>query len=64
MSLAGIVICIVLILSILINLFVSMVIFISEDEHVVDHVKIYQLFEAPKYQQLRSYLMEEQYVVL
>ena len=35
---------IVVFLIVSINLFVSLVIFIAEDYHLIDHVKIYELF--------------------
>jgi hypothetical protein len=34
----------VIFLIIMINLFVTLVIFLAEDEHVPDYVKIYELF--------------------
>ena len=64
MRLGCIIVTTILFLSVVINLFVTLVIFIAEDEHVIDHVKIYEVFEKPKYQKLRKYLMKEQYVVL
>lgn len=64
MKLFLIAISIVIFLIISINLFVSLVIFIAEDYHVIDHVKIYELFEAPPYQRIRDQLMAHNYTIL
>lgn len=51
-------------LIIMINLFVTLVIFLAEDEHVADYVKIYELFELPRYQNIRSKLIKHNYTIL
>jgi hypothetical protein len=37
-----------------INFFVSLVIYLGEDYHIIDQIKIYEVFEEPIYRKLRS----------
>lgn len=54
----------VLFLIVIINMFVTLVIFIAEDKHAIDHVKIYELFEAKHYRQITKQIMKNNYTIL
>lgn len=64
MKLLGIVGLLALFLMVSINLFVMLVIYIAEDYHVPDYVKIYELFESDRYQKVRQQLMAHNYTIL
>ena len=64
MKLLGILGLLALFLMVSINLFVMLVIYIAEDYHVPDYVKIYELFESDRYQKVRQQLMAHNYTIL
>lgn len=54
----------ILFLIVIINMFVTLVIFIAEDKHAIDYVKIYELFEAKRYQRITKKIMKNNYTLL
>lgn len=54
----------VIFLIVTINIFVTMVIFLAEDYHILDYVNIYEVFELPKYRQVRSKILKNNYTIL
>lgn len=47
-----------------INFFVSIVIFLGEDYHVIDQIKIYEVFEEPLYKKVRKQMINQNYTIL
>jgi hypothetical protein len=45
-------------------MFVTLVIFLAEDYHILDYVNIYEVFELPKYQQIRNQILKNNYTIL
>lgn len=64
MKLLGIVGLLALFLMVSMNLFVMLVMYLAEDYHVPDYVKIYELFESDRYQKVRQQLMAHNYTIL
>lgn len=64
MGLSVILITIVVFLLVIINFFVNLVLYIGEDYHVIDQIKIYEVFEEPLYKKVRSEMMNKNYTVL
>lgn len=64
MRLFIIILSIVIFLIVTINMFVTLVIFLAEDYHILDYVNIYEVFELPKYQQIRNQILKNNYTIL
>lgn len=64
MRLFIIILSIVIFLIVTINMFVTLVIFLAEDYHILDYVNIYEVFELPKYQQIRNKILKNNYTIL
>lgn len=64
MKLLGIIGLLALFLMVSMNLFVMLVMYLAEDYHVPDYVKIYELFESDRYQKVRRQLMTHNYTIL
>lgn len=47
-----------------INFFVSLVIFLGEDHHVIDQIKVYEVFEQSIYKKLRREIINQNYTIL
>jgi hypothetical protein len=45
-------------------MFVTLVMFIAEDYHVIDHVTIYEVFESKRYHHITEKLMKNNYTLL
>ena len=64
MRLFIIILSIVIFLIVTINMFVTLVIFLAEDYHILDYVNVYEVFELPKYQQIRNKILKNNYTIL
>lgn len=64
MRLSLIIITTIIFLLFIINFFVNLVIYIGEDYHVIDQIKIYEVFEEPIYKRIRSQIMKQNYTIL
>lgn len=64
MRLFLIVVSTILFLMVVVNLFVEAVIFIAEDEHIVDQVKINEVFEGARFLKVRDRMLKQNYTLL
>jgi len=54
----------VIFLLVMIDSFVTLVMYLGEDHHVIDHVKIYEVFEEKIYTKVRKEMMRQNYTIL
>lgn len=64
MKLSVIILTTIVLLLFVINFFVSLVIYLGEDYHVIDQIKIYEVFEEPAYKRVRTMMMNNNYTIL
>jgi len=54
----------VIFLLVMIDSFATLVMYLGEDYHVIDHVKIYEVFEEKIYTKVRKEMMRQNYTIL